>query len=169
MDISQVRRLLNGRCTTQSHWEFVNFIMEAYGEHKGRAALAVLGRRREIDDILTTLTPAQDSLRSDLTAEAGQLDCWLAQYTPEELAQMLDTLEDNEEQYWVERLGREAVVDLMSQGRVSKEVMSRAILLSEDNYRKFVEVSGTIGHVINTISREVESAQGYTLPENMPR
>lgn len=169
MEASVVKRLLSGRCTGQSRWEFVNFVLEAYGEHRGRAAQAVLARRRDINELLDTLTYNQSARRSELEAEAVQLDLWLDQFTEAELEDMLNGLEANEEQYWVERLGREAVVDLMTQGRVSRETMSRAILLSEDNYRKFVEVSGTIGNVINTITREVESAQGYTLPENMPR
>lgn len=158
-----------GRCTYQSQWEFDNFIMEAYGEHMGRAVLYVLTRLRDITDQSATLAVKDSSRLSDLQAERAQLETWLARWSTEELEQHLATLEQNEEQYWVERLGREAVVDLMTQGRVSKEVMSRAILLSEDNYRRFVEVSGTIGNMVNTISREVEQAQGYTLPENMPR
>lgn len=169
MDISKVRQLLDGRCEYQSAWEFKNFVLEAYGEHQPRAVHDMLCKRRSLEDQLNRLPVQEDSLRGNLIAEMRQVNDWLDQWTPEQLAEQLDKFEAGEEQYWVERLGREAVVDLMTQGRVGKETMSRAILLSEDNYRKFVEVSGTIGHVINTISREVESAQGHTLPENMPR
>jgi hypothetical protein len=83
---------------------------------------------------------------------------------------MLATIEDQEADYWAERLGREAAVDLMSQGKVSKEVMSRAVLLSEEGYRKFAETCGSISYVISTTSKEVEMSQGYaTMPEGMPR
>ena len=49
--------------------------------------------------------------------------------------------------------------------------MSRAVLLPEAQYRKFAETCGTIMHVIDTVTREVEEDQGYaiSLPENQPR
>ena len=170
MEQSQVRRLLANQCTHQSQWEFTNFVMEPYGEYQGRAALAVLSRRRDITDTLESTPEAQHSLRVDLVNELAQLDKWLDQYTEQELADSLATIEANEENYWAEKLGREAAVDLLTQGRVSKEVMSRAVLFGEEAYRKFAETCGHIGHVINTISRQVEQEQGYTsLPEGMPR
>lgn len=169
MDIAKVRQLLEGRCTRQSQWEFTNFVLEAYGEHQPRAVQDLLVRRRAIEDQLNSLPVARDTERSELIAEQQQLDQWLDQWTAEELAQQLDQLEAGEEAYWVERLGREAVVDMMTTGRVSKETMSRAVLLSEENYRKFVETSGTIGSFINAITQEVEQAQGLSLPENLPR
>jgi hypothetical protein len=170
MDQSQVRRLLANQCTRQSQWEFSNFVMEPYGEYQGRAALAVLTRRRDITDTLDRTPERQRSLRVDLVNELAQLDQWLDQYTEQELAEQLATIEANEEMYWAERLGREAAVDLLTQGRVSKEVMTRAVLLSEESYRKFAETCGHIGHTISSISREVEQEQGYaSLPEGMPR
>jgi hypothetical protein len=110
------------------------------------------------------------SQRVDLANELAHLDQWLDQYTEEELAAQLATIEANEADYWAEKLGREAAVDLLTQGKTSKEVMSRAVLLSEEGYRKFAETCGHIGHTISSISREVEQEQGYvSLPEGMPR
>lgn len=170
MDQTQVRRLLANQCTHQSRWEFTNFIMEPYGEYQGRAALAVLSRRRDIADTLAITPERMHSQRVDLANELAHLDQWLDQYTEEELAAQLATIEDNEADYWAERLGREAAVDLLTQGKTSKEVMSRAVLLSEEGYRKFAETCGHIGHTISSISREVEQEQGYaSLPEGMPR
>ena len=168
MDMTIVTRLLSGQCTKQTRWEFVNFVLEEHGEFKGRAAQAVLARRRQLHELLSHT--AQDSLRTDLVNEAAQLDAWLDQHTESELAAMLATIEDQEADYWAERLGREAAVDLMSQGKVSKEVMTRAVLLSEEGYRKFAETCGSISYVISTTSKEVEMSQGYaTKPEGMPR
>ena len=170
MDQTQVRRLLANRCTTQSQWEFTNFIMEPYGEYQGRAALAVLTRRRDITDALAHTPETMISQRMDMVNELAYLDQWLDQYTEQQLGDMLDTIEDNEANYWAERLGREAAVDLLTLGKTSKEVMGRAVLLSEEGYRKFAETCGHIGHTISSISREVEQEQGYTsLPEGMPR
>lgn len=169
MDIQQIRRLLADRCTGQSQWEFLNFTLEAFGSHTPRAVQSMLARRRDIDDQLNYATAAMDTRRRELLAEAAQLDHWLSQWTDEEIQQHLDRLEEGEEAYWVERLAREAVVDMMTLGRVSRETMSRAILLNEGNYRKFVEISGTLGNFVNTITQQVEKSQGFSLPENMPR
>jgi hypothetical protein len=173
VDIEQIRKLLEGRSTRQSRWEFVNFVLEPYGDYQGRAAQAVLTRRRAIADQLASL-PSDTGMalteRSELAAEAADLDRWLDQHSPEELAQMLEKLEDQEEDYWPEHLGRMAAVDLLSRGKVSKDVMSRAVLLSEEGYRKFTEVCGNITYVIQTITQEVEAQQGYnSLPEGQPR
>jgi hypothetical protein len=173
VDIEQVRTLLKGRCTGQSRWQFVNFVLEPYGDFQGRAAQAVLARRRAIADQLEDMalnSATNRSLAEELTAEAQVLDRWLDQYSPEELTRMLDSMEDQESDYWPEHLGRRAAVDLISEGKVSREVMNQAVLLSEDGYRKFAEVCGNITYVINTITREVEAEQGYTsLPEGQPR
>ena len=168
MDMTIVTRLLSSQCTKQTRWEFVNFVLEEHGEFQGRAAQAVLARRRQIYELLGHT--AQDSIRVDLANEAAQLDEWLAQHTEQQLADMLATIEDQEADYWAERLGREAAVDIMSQGRVSKEVMTRAVLLSEEGYCKFAETCGSITNVIASTSREVELAQGFAaMPEGMPR
>ncbi len=167
MDIDVVRRLLSNRHSRQTRWEFINFIVEPYGEFKGRAVLAALARLRELDEIISRTN--EQHILSDLSAEAEQLHNWLDQFTESQIKELLDGIEDQEEQYWAQRLGREAAIDLLSQGRVSKETMSRAVLLSEDAYRSFAETCGNIAHVVNTISQEVERQQGFaaSLPENM--
>lgn len=167
MDIDLVKRLLAGRHSRQTRWEFINFIIEPYGEFRGRAVLAVLARLREIDSLRANTV--EQTILSDLEAEADQLNNWIDQYSQEEIEKLLATVEENEEGYWAQRLGREAAVDLLSQGRVSKETMSRAVLLSEDAYRVFAETCGSIAHVVNSISQEVEREQNFaaSLPENM--
>lgn len=173
MDKQVIRKLLQGRCTRQSRWEFINFVLEDHGDYQGRAAIAVLARRRDILDQLEdmTLSSSKDmTLKTELEAEAEQLDQWLNKFSENELMSMLDSIEENEEDYWVERLGREAAVDLFISQKVSKEVMNRAVLLPEEQYRKWVEICGTIGHTLNTVSQEVEQTQGYAiLPEGQPR
>lgn len=164
MDIELVNKLLEGRNTARSRWEYINFVIEGYGEHQGRALLAQLHRRRDITEI-TNLTPA-------LIDEAAQIDLWLSQYSQAEIQEHLDSIEANESTYWAERLGREAAVDLLTRGRVTKEVMERAILLDEDNYRKFAETSTTIIKVVSEVTREVEQSMGVfpaQLPEGEPQ
>lgn len=168
MDITAINTLLSAHCTHQSQWEFKNFFLEQQGEFAGRRAQAVLTRRRELAQLLAVGTVPH--LQQDLLKEAGQLDQWLTDRGADQLALDLVGLESEEAEYWPQRLGREAAVDLLSNGRVSKEVMTRAVLLSEEGYTKFAETCGSITHVITSASREVEQAQGYaTMPEGMPR
>lgn len=167
MDIEKVRQLVAGRCTKHSYWEFINFVIEPYGEFKGRAILSVLSRLSELEQFKNNTVDS--ALFSEYTAEIAQLTRWISQFSEAEIIKHLDNLEDEEPRYWAERLGREAAVDLLSTGRVSKETMSRAVLLSEDDYRLFAETCGSITHVVNTISKEVEQQQGLSVPENMGR
>ena len=164
MDIELIKQLLEGRNTARSRWEYINFVIEGYGEHQGRALLAQLQRRREIDDI--------PNASSALLDEATQIDRWIAQFSKTEIQELLDGIEGNESQYWTERLGREAAVDLLTRGRVTKEVMERAILLDEDSFRKFVETSTTIIKFVSDVTREVEQQMGVfpaQLPDGEPQ
>jgi hypothetical protein len=168
MDITTINTLLSSHCTHQSQWEFTNFFLEQQGEFPGRRAQSVLTRRKQLAQQLAQQVSPLD--HQNLLNEAVQLDQWLNERGPEQLTQDLASLEADEAEYWPQRLGREAAVDLLSRGRVSKEVMTRAVLLSEEGYAKFAETCGSITHVITAASREVEQSQGYvTMPEGMPR
>jgi len=168
MDIKTINTLLSSHCTHQSQWEFENFFLEQQGEFPGRRAQSVLMRRRELIQLMALTSSPH--LYQDMVNEAAQLDQWLEARGAQQLAQDLDSMAAEEAEYWPQRLGREAAVDLLSRGRVSKEVMTRAVLLSEEGYAKFAETCGSITHVITQASREVEQAQGYaTMPEGMPR
>ncbi len=168
MDIEKVRALLSGHCVKQSYWEFINFVIEPYGEFKGRAILAVLARLRELDQLRANTADATHL--AEITAESAQLNKWMDQWSEEDIRKHLASIEEEEPKYWAQRLGREAAVDLLSTGRVSTPTMTRAVLLSENDYKVFAETCGSITHVVNTISREVEEAQGFTsVPDNMGR
>ena len=169
-----IREILKTVSTRQSQWEFDNFIIESFGLHKPRAILSLLNRRRELQDALDDMNLASHTNRTDhqeILIECGRIDTWLNQHTEEEICAELAKLEADEADFWAEDLGRQCAVDLLTTGRGSKEVMSRAVLLPEAQYRKFAETCGTIMHVINTVTSEVERDQGYSesLPENTPR
>ena len=169
-----IREILKTVSTRQSQWEFDNFIIESFGVHKPRAILSLLNRRRELQDALDDMSLASHTNQTnhqEMMIECGRIDAWLNQHTQEEFRAELDKQEADEADFWAEDLGRQCAVDLLTSGRGSKEVMGRAVLLPEAQYRKFAETCGTIMHVINTVTREVEQDQGYTksLPENTPR
>ncbi len=170
-----IREILKTVSTRQSQWEFDNFIIESFGIHKPRAILSLLNRRRELQDALDDMNLASHTNRTDqqeMLIECGRIDAWLNQHTEDEIRTELAKLEEGEAAFWAEDLGRQCAVDLLTQGRASKEVMSRAVLLPEAQYRKFAETCGTIMHVIDTVTREVEEDQGYhvnSLPEGQPR
>ena len=175
MDVQTVRKLLDKHSTQQTRWQLANFVIESYGEIQGRAVLAQLARRREIADQLEDLalnTAANRTLATELKLEAEQLDLWLDQYTEKELADLLDTVESQEAAFWPEHLGRLAAVDLITSGRASKPVMDKAVLLPEDQYRKFAEVCSTIVKVINDVTMQAEREAGIfnpNLPEGQPQ
>lgn len=81
-------------------------------------------------------------------------------------------MESQEAAFWPEHLGRLAAVDLITSGRASKPVMDKAVLLSEDQYRKFAEVCSSIVKVINDVTMQAEREAGIfnpNLPEGQPQ
>lgn len=175
MDIQTVRKLLNKHSTQQTRWQLANFVIESYGEFQGRAVLAQLARLRAIADQLEDLplnTATNRTLAQELTLEAEQLNLWLDQHTEKELADLLDSVESQEAAFWPEHLGRMAAIDLIAHGRASKEVMDKAVLLPEDQYRKFAEVCSSIVKVINDVTQQAEREAGIfnpNLPEGQPQ
>ena len=166
MDAAQLVELLK-KHPTRSRWEYVNFVLEPYGEFTGRAILSQLHRLNEINALLAQDTDSSQTI--DLTHEQQQIEAWLSTFSQTEMQQHLSDIEGTEAAYWTQRLGREAAVDLLSKGRVSPEVMSRAILLDETNYMEFTKTCTTIGKVINDITMQVEREMGVFNPNNLPQ
>jgi hypothetical protein len=171
VETQTVRNLLSKHSTRQTRWQLANFVIESYGEFQGHAVRAQLGRRREIADQLEDLalnTAHARTLATELQLEAEQLDLWLDQHSERELADLLQLVEEQEAAFWPEHLGRMAAVDLITSGRASKPVMDKAVLLSEDQYRKFAEVCSSIVKVIQDVTQQAERDAGISNP-NLPQ
>lgn len=154
----------------RTRWEYVNFLLEPYGEFTGRAILSQLYRLKEINEILEHAS--ETSAAVQLAHEQLQITAWLATMSQEEIAQHLAEVEAKDPDYWVQRLGREAAVDMVSTGRISKATLDRAILLDETRYREFARVSNTILQVVGDVTRDVEHEMGIIppqLPQGEPR
>ena len=158
MDSELVKSLIE-KYPNRTRWEYVNFVLEPYGEFTGRAILSQLRRLREIELQL----PA-----TDLAAERQQIEAWLATFSQGEITEHLDKIEENDSAYWVQRLGREAAVDMVTKGRISKEVLDKAILFDEANYRAFTETCNTIIKVVGDVTRDVEMQMGLMSPPQLP-
>jgi|AntAceMinimDraft_1070359.scaffolds.fasta_scaffold00700_9 hypothetical protein len=162
MELETVKAL-TAKYPQRSRWEYVNFVIEPYGEFQGRAILSQLRRLRDLDKL--------DADDQDVQHEIQQVGAWLSQFSQEEITQHLEGMENTESAYWSERLAREAAVDLLSVGKVSKAVMERAVLFDESAYRQFSQTCNTILQVITQVTREVETEMGMhpQLPEGEPQ
>ncbi len=153
----------------RSQWEYTNFVLEPYGEFTGRAILSQMQRLAELEDVLDQTV--EGSMTIGLAHERDQIARWLDQFSPQEIEQHLMEIESKDADYWVQRLGREAAVDMVCRGRIGESVLSRAILLDEGRYRQFSETCNTILKVVGDVTRDVEEKMGLypQLPEGEPR
>lgn len=168
MDAARLVELLK-KNPERTRWEYINFILEPYGEFQGRAILSQLYRLKDIEQQLGQTVEGVETIR--LEHEQAQINQWLEGFSDGEIEEHLEGLENNDAAYWVQRLGREAAVDMVTRGRISKETLDRAILLNEDDYRAMTETCNTILQVIGNVTREVEDNMGLhpQLPEGEPQ
>lgn len=162
MDAERLTELLK-KNPQRTRWEFVNFVLEPYGEFQGRAILSQLYRLKEIREVM--------SMTTELAHEQTQIETWLKGFTDGEIDDHLAHVEQQDANYWVQRLGREAAVDIISGGRISKATMEKAVLLDETNYRAFTETCNTIIRVVGDVTRDVERSMGMVpqLPDGEPQ
>jgi hypothetical protein len=166
MQINQIIGLL-AQHTAQSRWEFQNLYLESFGPFRGRKALAVLERRVELAAHLNQPLDADDIIavraRQCAVQEAGYLDEWIA--AQPDIAADLGSLEDQEAEYWPEQLARSAAAELISTGRISKEILSKALLLDEASYSKFTDSAARICKIISDLNRAADVKYGLLPPQ----
>jgi hypothetical protein len=105
-------------------------------------------------------------LRDELTKQEVQVKEWLKQYTEDEIKEAVNDYENAEAEYWPSELGRRAAIDMLSTGKISKEVTELALLLEENDFKTYVKVCGDLASAATIFSQEV---QAESLPEEMPR
>ena len=173
MEIQQVRDLLQGVSTDRSDWEYQHFVLERNAANWPRQVVGQLKDLRTILDKRHDLEMASwsahnQTMRNELEKQQVQIENWLKQFTDDEIREAVADYEHAETEYWPTELGRRAAIDMLSAGRISKEVTELALLLDEDGFRIYVRTCGELASMATIVSREVE-AEANQLPEELPR
>jgi hypothetical protein len=171
MELQQIKDLLAATSTERSNWEYQHFFLERTAANWPRQVVGQLKELRRIIDLKHDLecdkwTSQNQTLREELTKQQTQVENWLKQYTDDEIKEAVNDYENAEAEYWPSELGRRAAIDMLSTGKISKEVTELALLLEENDFRTYVRVCGDLASAATIVSQEVESA---SLPSEMPR
>jgi hypothetical protein len=171
MELEQIKELLATVSTERSNWEYQHFFLERTAANWPRQVVGQLKELRRIIDLKHDLECAQwssqnQTLRNELTKQEVQVNAWINQYTSDEIKEAVADYENAEAEYWPSELGRRAAIDMLSTGRISKEVTELALLLEENDFRTYVKVCGDLASAATVVSQEV---QAESLPEEMPR
>jgi hypothetical protein len=171
MELQHIRDLLSTVSTERSNWEYKHFFLERTAANWPRQVVSQLKELRRIIDTKGDLerigwTSENQTLRDELTKQEAQVEEWLKQYTEDEIKEAIADYENAEAEYWPTELGRRAAIDILSTGKISKEVTELALLLEEEDFRTYVKVCGDIASTATLVSQEV---QADSLPEELPR
>jgi hypothetical protein len=171
MELQHIRDLLGTVSTERSNWEYKHFFLERTAANWPRQVVSQLKELRRIIDTKSDLerigwTSENQTLRDELSKQEVQVEEWLKQYTEDEIKEAIADYENAEAEYWPTELGRRAAIDILSTGKISKEVTELALLLEEEDFRTYVKVCGDIASAATLVSQEV---QAESLPEELPR
>lgn len=109
---------------------------------------------RKAHALVTELEAAKAENHPDLPVLQAVYDDFSANNNVEEL---LQNIENDEEQYWVERLARLAAVDILTIGKVQPETMHYMAALSDEAFAASVKGATTLAKSLNESVREIEA------------
>lgn len=82
-----------------------------------------------------------------------------------DVSALLNNIEDQEEEYWVKRLGRLAAIDILTIGKVQPEHMGYMASLSDDAFAACVKTATTLAKSLNESVQVIEAELGSDLAE----
>jgi len=185
LNINVVRQLIN-KMPVRTHYEFVHFELDMQGKlHRQlRYALRQLEElhdqtqilHAEIDLINHELTKYDDHLElairqriafskikqlerqiKDLEAMQAQINDWLSAFSDEELEDTINTVDVAEDAHWCETLGRELGIELLVDGKSSKETMSKLALLPLNDYKNTVIAATKFADFLKSVTEDAEN------------
>jgi hypothetical protein len=168
MDIEQITEILNNVQADRSDYEFENFFLESYPT-PAKKLLAVL---QEVENIYAERLDLQAELvdtnkpgtkiklrRSlkNLDHRYNQLISWLDTIDQEALASISADINAQEPEYWVNHLGRNAAIELLTLGRSSKATMDMMACLPVDAFEDAVRICVRYANLIKQTTETVEA------------
>jgi hypothetical protein len=135
-----------------------------------RRVIDVVNQIRELEAI----KPANDYDKQSTAATVDKLKTWLEGFDADTLVNVVNNWEDKESSYWVDTLGKQAAIELIANGKISKEIMEKMAMLPELDYIKATQLCVRLANAIKaaTVSAEesigVSSAPPAPLPVEQP-
>ena len=145
----------------QSKFELETFTAQS-GIGYARYTISVVNKIRKLQsDLKTTVSEFESEF---IKAEIAQLYSWLDSQDETVLNSAVENWENVEKDYWVNLLGKQAAIELLTIGRTSTETMNKMVRLPEDGYVKATQICVRLANTIKTTTQDAETKVGISHP-----
>ena len=141
-----------------SQFEQENFIAQT-GSGYSRSIIEIINRIRKIDSDLETETKTFE--KKLLLSEKEILTKFLDSQDPTALTNSIEHWEDAEKDYWVNSLGKQAAIEILTAGKPSVETMTKMVKLPEELYIKSTQICVRLANAIKAATTAAEMEIGF--------
>ena len=146
-----------------SEFETENFNSQL-GSAYSRFIIDTINRVRKIDSDLETETRTFE--KKCLNEEKSKLLQILDQQDTAKLTNAVTDWQSTEQDYWVNFLGKQAAIELLTFGRPTVETMSKMVKLPEELYIKATQICVKLANAIKSATASAEEAIGVVNTPN---
>lgn len=148
--------------TTQTQYESKTFTPST-GYDFPRYAIEAVNKIRNLDVLLKA--EKNTVAKAVLTEQKTALMAELNQYDHDKLELSIKNVEQFEENYWIQTLGKRAALELLCAGKVGVDTMEKMIKLPEDAYIKATQVCVKLANSVRDLTSEAEQSIGINTNE----
>jgi len=142
---------------TTSKFEIENFDnVQAPG--RARFVIDSINRIRKIDSDLATETRQFE--QAQLQEERLQLESQLDAIGEDKIVEFINNRESTEQEYWVNYLGKQAAIEVLTLGKPSLETLTKLVKLPEDAYISSTQLCVRLANTIRAATVKAEEAIG---------
>lgn len=132
------------------------------GSSYSRSIIETINRIKKIDSDIETQTGTFE--KQYLQQEKKNLLEILNQQDSVTLTEAVKNWQESEEDYWVNFLGKQAAIELLTFGRPTVETMSKMVKLPEDLYIKSTQICVRLANAIKEATASAEVEIGVSAP-----
>ena len=148
-----------------SEFETENFNSQL-GSAYSRSIIDTINRVRKIDSDLETETRTFE--KKCLDEEKSKLLQILEQQDTNKLTNAVTDWQSTEQDYWVNFLGKQAAIELLTFGRPTVETMSKMVKLPEELYIKATQICVKLANAIKSATASAEEKIGIVNTPSTP-
>lgn len=136
------------------------------GSSYSRSIIETINRIKKIDSDIESQTGTFE--KQYLQQEKNNLLELLNQQDLTALTDAVKNWQESEEDYWVNFLGKQAAIELLTFGRPTVETMSKMVKLPEDLYIKSTQICVRLANAIKEATASAEVEIGVSAPVAAP-
>jgi len=120
-------------------------------------------KSRQAQQLVTEIAQAEAQGHPDLPILQEVMEKFAAE---NDVDALLASIEESEEEYWVQRLARLAAIDILTIGKVQPEHMNYMASLSDESFATCVKNASVLAKTLNDQVREIENELSVTLADD---